>query len=66
MSDAVIHAAAPRLEVFPLTAVRVRGFLREFLERQRTGLSGHFTAQKYPFDTCLWEGVIDAKFRELD
>ena len=66
MPSIMIHSVTPRLEVFPLTRVRVHGFLREFLERQRTGLSGHFRAQKYPFDSCLWEGIIKAGFWELD
>lgn len=50
----------------PLTAIKPQGFIREFLERQRSGLSGNFQAQKYPFQSCLWEGVIKAGFRELD
>ena len=66
MSNAEVCSVVPRLEVFPLTSVRPKGFLREFLERQRTGLSGHFREQKYPFDSCLWEGVIEAGFWELD
>ena len=59
-------SVAPRLGVFPLTRIRPQGVLREFLERQRTGLSGHFRAQKYPFDSCLWEGIIKAGFWEHD
>ncbi len=50
----------------PLNRIKADGFIREFLERQRSGLSGNFQAQKYPFQSCLWEGVIDATFRELD
>lgn len=35
-----------------------RGWLREFLERQRTGLTGHPEALSYPYNTCLWAGEI--------
>ena len=50
----------------PLTSVKVNSFLQEFLDRQRSGLSGNFRKQKYPFDSCLWQGVIKAGFWELD
>lgn len=35
-----------------------KGWLREFLERQRTGLTGHPEALSYPYNTCLWAGEI--------
>ncbi len=54
------------LHEVPLTAVKVNSFLREFLDRQCNGLSGNFRKQKYPFDSCLWQGVIKAGFWELD
>ncbi len=54
------------LKEVPLTSVKVNSFLREFLERQCSGLSGNFRKQKYPFDSCLWQGVIKAGFWELD
>ena len=50
----------------PLNHITPNGFIREFLERQKSGLSGNFKAQKYPFQSCLWEGIIDAGFWELD
>ncbi|MBR7127775.1 MAG: glycoside hydrolase family 127 protein [Lentisphaeria bacterium] len=56
----------PSFREVSLNRIKAKGFLLEFLERQRQGLSGNFTAQKYPFQSCLWEGVIDAGFWELD
>lgn len=35
-----------------------RGWLREFLERQKTGMTGHPEALSYPYNTCLWAGDI--------
>jgi hypothetical protein len=54
------------LREVPLTSVKVNSFLKEFLDRQCSGLSGNFRKQKYPFDSCLWQGVIKAGFWELD
>lgn len=41
-----------------LSCVTPTGWIREFLERQRTGLSGHPEAMSYPYNTCLWDGEI--------
>lgn len=35
-----------------------RGWLLEFLQRQKTGLTGHPEALSYPYNTCLWAGEI--------
>ena len=35
-----------------------KGWLLEFLERQKTGLTGHPEALSYPYNTCLWAGEI--------
>lgn len=35
-----------------------QGWLREFLNRQKTGLTGHPDALSYPYNTCLWAGDI--------
>ncbi|MCF0197686.1 MAG: glycoside hydrolase family 127 protein, partial [Bacteroidaceae bacterium] len=34
------------------------GWLREFLVRQRSGMTGHPEALAYPYNTCLWAGEI--------
>lgn len=39
-------------------SVEPEGWIREFLERQRSGLSGHPEAMCYPYNTCLWDGEI--------
>ncbi|MBP3711554.1 MAG: glycoside hydrolase family 127 protein [Bacteroidaceae bacterium] len=35
-----------------------KGWLLEFLQRQKTGLTGHPDALSYPYNTCLWAGEI--------
>ena len=35
---------------------RTSGWLKEFLERQRTGMTGHPEALSYPYDSFLWDG----------
>ena len=34
------------------------GWLREFLLRQQSGMTGHPDALSYPYNTCLWSGEI--------
>lgn len=46
------HEAAPE-------AIKPAGHLKEFLERQKTGLTGNFKEMGYPFDTTMWNGKID-------
>lgn len=47
-----------RLAECPVNASRPQGWLLEFLRRQRDGLTGHPDVLSYPFNTCLWGGVI--------
>ena len=35
-----------------------KGWLLEFLQRQKAGLTGHPEALSYPYNTCLWAGEI--------
>ena len=35
-----------------------KGWLLEFLQRQKSGLTGHPEALSYPYNTCLWAGEI--------
>ena len=39
--------------------VTPQGWIREFLERQCTGLSGHPAAMSYPYASCLWDGQLE-------
>lgn len=41
-----------------LDNVEPQGWIREFLDRQCTGLSGHPEAMAYPYNTNLWNGPI--------
>ena len=34
------------------------GWLREFLENQRSGMTGHPESMSYPYDSNLWDGEI--------
>ncbi len=52
----------PRFDKFresPITANAPKGWLLEFLTRQRSGLTGHPEVLSYPFNSCLWAGVIE-------
>ena len=41
-----------------LGSIEPKGWLRESLERQRDGLTGHPKALSYPYSSCLWAGNI--------
>ena len=41
-----------------LDKITPQGWIKEYLERQCTGLSGHPEAMAYPYDTDLWNGPI--------
>lgn len=42
-----------------IAEVTPKGWLKEFLERQATGMTGHPEALSYPYNTCLWAGTLD-------
>ena len=43
----------------PFKAVRLNdGYVREFIETQRDGLGTYYRTSGYPYDTCMWTGVV--------
>ena len=42
-----------------LSAVVPEGWTREFLDRQRAGLTGHPHVSGYPFNTPMWPGHLE-------
>ena len=42
----------------PIVNVKPEGWLKEILTRQKDGLGIHHAESGYPFNTCLWAGVI--------
>jgi hypothetical protein len=42
----------------PAGAVQPRGWVQQWLERQAQGLTGHPENLSYPYDTCMYAGLI--------
>jgi uncharacterized protein len=42
----------------PVGSVQPRGWLQKWLERQAQGLTGHPENLSYPYDTCMYAGII--------
>lgn len=38
--------------------IQPKGWVKEFLVRQKSGLTGHPEAMACPYNTCLWNGEI--------
>lgn len=58
---AAITASAQDFSVFQGGAgsnIRPEGWLKEFLLRQKSGMTGHPEALSYPYNSCLWNGEI--------
>jgi len=47
-----------RFQDSPISSVTPEGWLKEFLLRQKSGLTGHRAVLEYPFNTGLWNGPI--------
>ena len=53
-----VFAAASPLEPCRSGEMRPAGHLAEFLRRQVTGTTGRHREIGYPFDGCMWSGII--------
>lgn len=42
----------------PVGSVQPRGWIQQWLERQAQGLTGHPENMSYPYDTCMYAGII--------
>ncbi len=60
-------AGAPDIRVAPYAVfaegligdITPEGWVREILQRQKDGLTGHPEAMSYPFDSCCWAGNLE-------
>ena len=50
-----------KLQETRITTIAPKGWLKEFLVRQNTGLTGNHDVLSYPYNTCLWAGMIPRK-----
>ncbi len=50
-------AAYARFSEVSLSDIKAQGWIAEFLERQRSGMTGHPEALSYPYDSELWYGA---------
>lgn len=56
-----LAAGAASFDVYSegrLASTKPEGWIRDYLDTMRRGLSGHPEALSYPYDTCLWAGEI--------
>jgi hypothetical protein len=42
----------------PVGSIQPRGWIQKWLERQAQGLTGHPENMSYPYDTCMYAGII--------
>ena len=61
-----VFAAASPLEPCRPGEMRPAGHLAEFLRRQVTGTTGRHREIGYPFDGCMWSGIITNVYFEED
>ena len=58
LAFASFSLGAQQWEDANLRDIRPQGWLLEYLQTQKTGLTGHPEALSYPYNTCLWDGEI--------
>lgn len=52
-NPSISHSVYSKLKI---SQIRPQGWIKEFLCRQKTGLTGNIEQAGYPFNTCLWAG----------
>ncbi|MCK5694107.1 MAG: hypothetical protein KAI08_14690, partial [Bacteroidales bacterium] len=55
--DRTVNADVPPFSTFykvKISDIQAEGWIREFLERQKSGLTGNIEVAGYPFNTCMW------------
>ena len=50
-----------KFHAIPIVSIKPEGWLNVILLRQKNGLGTHKEESGYPFNTCLWAGVIPRK-----
>ncbi|MDD5950682.1 MAG: glycoside hydrolase family 127 protein [Bacteroidales bacterium] len=61
------NALSPNIPVAPyavfseglISDISPEGWVKEILQRQKDGLTGHPEAMSYPFDSCCWAGNLE-------
>lgn len=48
------NPAFAKFNKLKITDIKPEGWIKEFLVRQKTGLTGNIEVAGYPFNTCLW------------
>lgn len=54
----IVSVDYDKLEEIPVSEIQPQGWLKELLVRQRNGLGLNRNVSGYPYNTCLWEGII--------
>lgn len=58
-ADTTVKNRYNRFSELSVTQCRPQGWIKTFLNRQRSGLTGHPEVLSYPYNSCLWAGNIE-------
>ncbi|MEO6151062.1 MAG: beta-L-arabinofuranosidase domain-containing protein [Mucilaginibacter sp.] len=56
--------AYSKYSLFSPVKITPEGWLRTFLQYQKSGLTGHIENAGYPFNTVMWTGVVNDKMED--